>query len=109
MTLTANWVKEIPEPDEGVNYGIKVTIGNNPPIEVTSENCGHILGVGNDKLTYDPDTHTLTGTGSFGKMKVEITDDLEDKVDVVLSNANGAVVNGSLTVTGAQDVKRDGS
>ncbi|HJI16008.1 MAG TPA: hypothetical protein OIM04_02055 [Oscillospiraceae bacterium] len=108
MTLTANWVKEIPEPDEGVNYGIKVTIGNNPPIEVTSENCGHILGVGNDKLTYDPDTHTLTGTGSFGKMKVEITDDLEDKVDVVLSNANGAVVNGSLTVTGAQDVKVTG-
>lgn len=108
MTLTANWVKEIPEPDEGVNYGIKVTIGNNPPIEVTSENCGHILEVGNDKLTYDPDTHTLTGTGSFGKMKVEITDDLEDKVDVVLSNANGAVVNGSLTVTGAQDVKVTG-
>lgn len=110
MTLTANWVKEIPEPDEGeeVPYGITVTIGNNPPIEVTSENCGHILGVGNDKLTYDPDTHTLTGTGSFGKMKVEITDDLEDKVDVVLSNANGAVVNGSLTVTGAQDVKVTG-
>lgn len=108
MTLTAKWVKEIPEPDEGVNYGIKVTIGNNPPIEVTSENCGHILEVGNDKLTYDPDTHTLTGTGSFGKMKVEITDDLEDKVDVVLSNANGAVVNGSLTVTGAQDVKVTG-
>ena len=110
MTLTANWVVETPEPDEGeeVPYGITVTIGNNPPIEVTSENCGHILGVGNDKLTYDPDTHTLTGTGSFGKMKVEITDDLEDKVDVVLSNANGAVVNGSLTVTGAQDVKVTG-
>lgn len=111
MALTANWVKEIPEPDEGeeVPYGITVTIGNNPPIEVTSENCGHILGVGNDKLTYDPDTHTLTGTGSFGKMKVEITDDLEDKVDVVLSNANGAVVNGSLTVTGAQDVEVTGT
>lgn len=106
MALTAKWVVETPEPDEGeeVPYGITVTIGNNPPIEVTSENCGHILGVGNDKLTYDPDTHTLTGTGSFGKMKVEITDDLEDKVDVVLSNANGAVVNGSLTVTGAQNV-----
>ena len=108
MALTANWVKEIPEPDEGVNYGITVTIGNNPPIEVTSENCGHILGVDNDKLTYNPGNHTLTGTGSFGKMKVEITDDLEDKVDVVLSNANGAVVNGSLTVTGAQDVKVTG-
>lgn len=110
MAMTAKWVVETPEPDEGeeVPYGITVTIGNNPPIEVTSENCGHILGVGNDKLTYDPDTHTLTGTGSFGKMKVEITDDLEDKVDVVLSNANGAVVNGSLTVTGAQDVKVTG-
>ena len=97
-------------PGEGVtNYGIKVTIGSNSPIEVNRENCGHILGVGNDKLTYDPDTHTLTGTGSFGKMKVEITDDLEDKVDVVLSNANGAVVNGSLTVTGAQDVEVTGT
>ena len=104
-TLTAKWEKVT---DQATNYGITVTIGNNPPIEVTSENCGHILGVGNDKLTYDPDTHTLTGTGSFGKMKVEITDDLEDKVDVVLSNANGAVVNGSLTVTGAQDVKVTG-
>ena len=106
MALTANWKKVT---DQATNYGIKVTIGNNPPIEVTSENCGHILGVGNDKLTYDQDTHTLTGTGSFGKMKVEITDDLEDKVDVVLSNANGAVVNGSLTVTGAQDVEVTGT
>ena len=105
-TLTAKWEKVT---DQATNYGIKVTIGNNPPIEVTSENCGNILGVGNDKLTYDPDTHTLTGTGSFGKMKVEITDDLEDKVDVVLSNANGAVVNGSLTVTGAQDVEVTGT
>ena len=105
MALTANWKKVT---DQATNYVIKVTIGNGTPIEVTSEDCGHILEVGNDKLTYDPDTHTLTGTGSFGKMKVEITDDLEDKVDVVLSNANGAVVNGSLTVTGAQDVKVTG-
>ena len=105
-TLTAKWEKVT---DQATNYGIKVTIGNGTPIEVTSENCGNILGVGNDKLTYDPDTHTLTGTGSFGKMKVEITDDLEDKVDVVLSNANGAVVNGSLTVTGAQDVEVTGT
>lgn len=65
-TLTAKWEKVT---DQATNYGIKVTIGSNSPIEVTSENCGHILGVGNDKLTYDPDTHTLTGTGSFGKMK----------------------------------------
>lgn len=107
-TLTAKWEKVT---DQATNYGITVTIGNNPPIEVTSENCGNILG--DDyiagKLTYAPDTNTLTGTGSFGKMKVEITDDLEDKVDVVLSNANGAVVNGSLTVTGAQDVEVTGT
>ena len=106
-TLTAKWEKVT---DQATNYGITVTIGNNPPIEVTSENCGHILGVGNDKLTYDPDTHTLTGTGSFGKMKVEITSSaLKDKVDVKLSNdAGGIVVNGSLTVTGAKDVKVTG-
>ena len=103
-TLTAKWEKVT---DQATNYGITVTIGNNPPIEVTSENCGHILGVGNDKLTYNPGNHTLTGTGSFGKMKVEITSD--DQVDVVLSNANGAVVNGSLTVTGAQDVEVTGT
>ena len=104
-TLTAKWEKVT---DQATNYGIKVTIGNNPPIEVTSKNCGNILG--DDyiagKLTYNPGNHTLAGTGSFGKMKVEITSD--DQVDVVLSNANGAVVNGSLTVTGAQDVKVTG-
>ena len=103
MTLTANWEKVT---DQATDYGIKVTISNNPSIEVTSENCGHILGDGIDKLVYDPNTHTLTGEGGFGKMKVEITSD--DQVDVVLSNANGAVVNGSLTVTGAQDVKVTG-
>ena len=95
------------DPDDKVtNYGITVTIGNNPPIEVTSENCGKILGDGNDKLTYNPNTYTLTGKGSFGRMKVEITSD--DQVDVVLSNANGTVVNGNLTVTGAQDVEVTG-
>lgn len=106
-TLTAKWEKVT---DQATNYGIKVTIGSNSPIEVTSENCGHILGVGNDKLIYNPGNHTLTGTGSFGKMKVEITsNDLKDKVDVVLSNnADEAVVNGSLTVTGAKDVKVTG-
>ena len=103
MALTANWKKVT---DQVTKYGIKVTMGNNSPIEVNNKNCGHILGDGIDKLTYDPNTHTLTGKGSFGKMKVEITSD--DQVDVVLSNANGAVVNGSLTVTGAQDVKVTG-
>ena len=99
--------------DQATDYGITVTIGNGTPIKVTNKNCGNILGdLGDDytdgKLVYDPDTHTLTGTGSFGKMNVEITGALEDKVDVVLSNANGAVVNGSLTVTGAKDVKVTG-
>lgn len=96
-------------PDEGVTkYGITVTMGSNSPIEVTSKNCGNILGddYTDGKLTYDPEHYILTGTGSFGKMKVEITSD--NQVDVVLSNANGAVVNGSLTVTGAQDVKVTG-
>ena len=110
-TLTAKWEKVT---DQVTNYGITVKIGSGDPIKVTSENCGNILGddytddYTDGKLTYNPDTHTLTGEGSFGGMKVEITDDLEDKVDVVLSNANGAVVNGSLTVTGAQDVKVTG-
>ena len=114
MTLTAKWVVASPEPDEGeaVPYGITVTIGNNPPIEVTSKNCESILGIDYTAgtLTYNPGNHILTGTGSFGKMKVEITsDDLKDKVDVVLSNtADEAVVNGSLTVTGAQNVKVTG-
>ena len=106
MTLTANWEKVT---DQVTKYGITVTMGNGDPIEVTSENCGHILGDGNDKLTYNPGNHTLTGTGSFGKMKVEITGTLKDNVDVVLSNAADAtVVNGSLTVTGAKDVKVTG-
>ena len=111
MTLIAKWVEETPEPDEEVNYGIKVTIGNNLPIEVTSKNCENILGddYTAGKLAYNPGSHTLTGEGSFGKMKVEITGDLKDKVDVVLSNnADCTVVNGSLTVTGAQDVKVTG-
>lgn len=114
MTLTANWVVASPEPDEGegVPYGIKVTIGNNLPIDVTNKNCENILGddYTAGKLAYSPGSHTLTGTGSFDEMKVEITsNDLKDKVDVVLSNnADGTVVNGSLTVTGAKDVKVTG-
>ena len=114
MTLTANWVVASPEPDEGegVPYGIKVTIGNNLPIDVTNKNCENILGddYTAGKLAYSPGSHTLTGTGSFDEMKVEITsNDLKDKVDMVLSNnADGTVVNGSLTVTGAKDVKVTG-
>ena len=107
MTLTANWVVETPEPDKGeeVEYGITVTIGNGDPIEVTSNNCGNILGdtYTNGELTYDPESHTLTGTGTFGKLKINIT--AADSVDVKLSNdAGGIVVDGSLTVDGAQNV-----
>ena len=108
MALTANWKKVT---DQVTNYGIKVTMGNNSPIEVTSENCGKILGddYTDGELTYNPGTRTLTGKGSFGKMNVEITGTLKDNVDVVLSNAADAtVVNGSLTVTGAKDVKVTG-
>ena len=108
MTLTANWEKVT---DQATKYGIKVTMGNNSPIEVTSENCGKILGddYTDGELTYNPGTRTLTGKGSFGKMNVEITGTLKDNVDVVLSNAADAtVVNGSLTVTGAKDVKVTG-
>lgn len=77
--------------DKATNYGITVTMNNDEAIEVTNKNCRHILGDNNDKLTYNPDTHTLTGEGSFGKMKVEITSD--DQVDVKLSNdAGGAAV-----------------
>ena len=108
MALTANWKKVT---DQVTNYGIKVTMGNGDPIEVTSENCGKILGddYTDGELTYNPGTRTLTGKGSFGKMNVEITGTLKDNVDVVLSNAADAtVVNGSLTVTGAKDVKVTG-
>ena len=103
MALIANWEKVT---DQVTDYGIKVTMDDGTPIEVTSKNYENILG--DNTLAYDPEHYILTGTGSFGGMKVEITDNLEDKVDVVLSNANGAVVNGSLTVTGAKDVKVTG-
>lgn len=91
--------------DKVTNYGITVTMNHGEAIGVTSNNCGNILGdiYTNGKLTYDPDTYTLTGTGSFGKLKINIT--TADSVDVKLSNdAGGIVVDGSLTVDGAQNV-----
>ena len=91
--------------DKVTNYGITVTMNNDKAIEVTSNNCGNILGddYTNGKLTYIPDTNTLTGTGSFGKLTISIT--AADSVDVKLSNdAGGIVVDGSLTVDGAQNV-----
>lgn len=91
--------------DKVANYGITVTMNHGEAIGVTSNNCGNILGdiYTNGKLTYDPDTYTLTGTGSFGKLKINIT--TADSVDVKLSNdAGGIVVDGSLTVDGAQNV-----
>ena len=104
-TLTANWAVETPEPDEGVPYGITVTMNDDEAIEVTSKNCENILGdiCTNGKLTYNPGNHILTGTGSFGKLEINIT--TADSVDVELSNdAGGIVVDGSLTVDGAQNV-----
>lgn len=91
--------------DKVTNYGITVTMNNDEAIEVTNKNCRHILGDNNDKLTYNPDTHTLTGEGGFGKMKVEITSD--DQVDVKLSNDVGAttpVVDGALTINNANNI-----
>ena len=94
------------DPDDKVtNYGITVTMNHGEAIGVTSNNCGNILGdtYTNSKLTYDPESHTLTGTGSFGELKINIT--TADSVDVKLSNdAGGIVVDGSLTVDGAQNV-----
>ena len=96
--------------DQATNYGITVTMNHDEAIEVTSKNCENILGDGYDKgkLTYDPKSHTLTGTGSFGKLKINIT--AADSVDVKLSNdAGGIVVDGSLTVDGAQNVTISGN
>ena len=92
------------DPDDKVtNYGITVTMNHGEAIGVTSNNCGNILGDDNGKLTYDPESRTLTGTGTFGKLKINIT--AADSVDVKLSNdAGGIVVDGSLTVEGAQNV-----
>lgn len=95
-------------PDDKVtNYGITVTMNNDEAIEVTSKNCENILGdiYTNGKLTYDPDTYTLTGTGSFGKLKINIT--AADSVDVKLSNDVGAttpVVDGALTINNANNI-----
>ena len=91
--------------DKVTNYGITVTMDNNAPIEVINKNCGNILGTEytDGKLVYDPKANTLTGTGSFGKLTISIT--AADSVDVKLSNdAGGIVVDGSLTVDGAQNV-----
>lgn len=95
-------------PDDKVtNYGITVTMNNDEAIGVTSNNCGNILGdtYTNGKLTYDLESHTLTGTGSFGELKINIT--AADNVDVKLSNDVGAttpVVDGALTINNANNI-----
>ena len=93
--------------DKVTNYGITVTMNNDEAIEVTSNNCGNILGdtYTNGKLTYDPESHTLTGTGTFGELKINIT--AADNVDVKLSNDVGAttpVVDGALTINNANNI-----
>ena len=93
--------------DKVTNYGITVTMNNDEAIKVTSKNCENILGdiYTNGKLTYNPDTHTLTGTGSFGELKINIT--AADNVDVKLSNDVGAttpVVDGALTINNANNI-----
>ncbi|WP_423741949.1 hypothetical protein ACKXF7_01600 [Faecalibacterium sp. 7] len=95
-------------PDDKVtNYGITVTMNHGEAIGVTSNNCGNILGdtYTNGKLTYDPESHTLTGTGTFGELKINIT--AADSVDVKLSNDVGAttpVVDGALTINNANNI-----
>ena len=93
--------------DKVTNYGITVTMNHGEAIEVTSNNCGNILGdiYTNGKLTYDPESHTLTGTGTFGELKINIT--AADNVDVKLSNDVGAttpVVDGALTINNANNI-----
>lgn len=93
--------------DKVTNYGITVTMNHGEAIGVTSNNCGNILGdtYTNGKLTYDPESHTLTGTGTFGKLKINIT--AADSVDVKLSNDVGAttpVVDGALTINNANNI-----
>ena len=95
-------------PDDKVtNYGITVTMNHGEAIGVTSNNCGNILGdtYTNGKLTYGPESHTLTGTGTFGELKINIT--AADNVDVKLSNDVGAttpVVDGALTINNANNI-----
>lgn len=95
-------------PDDKVtNYGITVTMNHGEAIGVTSNNCGNILGdtYTNGKLTYDPESHTLTGTGTFGELKINIT--AADNVDVKLSNDVGAttpVVDGARTINNANNI-----
>ena len=95
-------------PDDKVtNYGITVTMNHGEAIGVTSNNCGNILGdtYTNGKLTYDPESHTLTGTGTFGELKINIT--AADNVDVKLSNdvdATTPVVDGALTINNANNI-----
>lgn len=93
--------------DKVANYGITVTMNHGEAIGVTSNNCGNILGdiYTNGKLTYDPESHTLTGTGTFGELKINIT--AADNVDVKLSNDVGAttpVVDGALTINNANNI-----
>ena len=96
------------DPDDKVtNYGITVAMNHGEAIEVTSKNCGNILGndYTNGKLTYDPDTHTLTGKGSFDEMEINIK--AANSVDVKLSNDVGAttpVVDGALTIKNANNI-----
>ena len=93
--------------DKVTNYGITVTMNHDEAVKVTSNNCGNILGdtYTNGKLTYDPESHTLTGKGSFGKLTISIT--AADSVDVKLSNDVGAttpVVDGALTINNANNI-----
>jgi hypothetical protein len=93
---------------EAVNYGITVTMDDSEAIKVTNKNCENILGSNytSGKLSYDPKTSTLTGTGSFGALKIEAP----NTVDIVLSSdTDDDVVDGDLLIDGAHNVTVTGT
>lgn len=93
---------------EAVNYGITVTMDDSEAIKVTNKNCENILGSNytSGKLSYDPKTSTLTGTGSFGALKIEAP----NTVDIMLSSdTDDDVVDGDLLIDGAHNVTVTGT
>jgi len=86
--------------DNVEDYKITVTVGGKT-YKVTSANCGDILGddYTSGKLSYSD--NILTGLGELPGMTIETL----NAVDVELyNNDGGIVVNGNLTIDGAQNV-----
>lgn len=82
------------------SYGITVTIDNTNYV-VTADNYQNIYSTENGKLSYDPVKNVLIGKGTLPGMTITAT----NAADVDLSNTDGSiVVNGPLTIDGAQNV-----